>query len=90
MEQYLQLYYSYWQDDWTKWLPMAKFTCNNRIHSVTGKFLFFINLGRYPNTGREVKRLKENTPSVDTFLEVMERTKREVKMALEKTNEVMK
>ena len=43
----------------------------------------------HPNTGKEVERLEGNTPSVDTFLEVMERTKREVKMALEKTNEVM-
>jgi len=68
---------------------MAKFTCNNWIHSVTGKFLFFINLGCYPDTGREVERSEGNTLSVDTFLEVMERTKREVKMALEKTNEVM-
>jgi len=68
---------------------MAKFTCNNQIHLVTGKFLFFINLGHHPNTGREVERLEGNTPSVDTFLEVIERTKREVKIALEKTNEVI-
>jgi len=52
-------------------------------------FPFFVNLGHHPNTGREVKRLEGDTPSVDSFLEVMERTKREVKMALEKTNVVM-
>jgi len=56
---------------------------------ATGKSPFFINLGCYPNTGRKVERSEGNTPSVDTFLEVMERTKREVKIALEKTNEVM-
>jgi len=68
---------------------MAKFAYNNQIHLATGKFLFFINLGHHPNTGREVERSEGNTPSVDIFLEVMERTKREVKMALEKTNEVI-
>jgi len=56
---------------------------------ATGKFPFFINLGHHPNTSRKVERSEGNTPSVDTFLEVMERTKREVKMALEKTNKVM-
>jgi len=89
MEQYLRLYCSYQQDDWTKWLPMAKFAYNNWIHSATGKSPFFVNLGRHSNTGREVERSEGNTPSVDAFLEVMERTKREVKMALEKTNEVI-
>jgi len=29
MEQYLQLYCSYQQDDWTKWLPIAEFAYNN-------------------------------------------------------------
>ena len=56
---------------------------------ATGKSPFFINLGHHPNTDREVERSEGNTPSVDAFLEVMERTKREVKMALEKTNKVM-
>jgi len=69
---------------------MTKFAYNNWIHSATGKFPFFVNLGCYPNTGREVKRSEGNTPSVDVFLEVMKRTKREVKIALEKTNKVMK
>ena len=68
---------------------MAKFAYNNQIHSATGKSPFFINLGRHPNIGREVKRSKGNTPSVDTFLEVIERTKKEVKMALKKTNKVI-
>jgi len=89
MEQYLWLYCSYWQDDWTEWLLMAEFAYNNQIHLATGKSPFFINLGHHPNTGREVERLEGNTPSVDAFLEVIERTKREVKMALEKTNKVM-
>ena len=29
MEQYLRLYISYRQDDWTKWLPIAEFAHNN-------------------------------------------------------------
>jgi len=38
---------------------------------------------------KKKKKLEENTPSVDIFLEDMERTKIEVKIALKKTNEVM-
>jgi len=68
---------------------MAKFAYNNWIHLTTGKSPFFVNLGHHPNTGREVKRSEENTLSVDAFLEVMEKTKREVKIALAKTNKVM-
>ena len=90
MEQYLRLYISYRQDDWTEWLPIAEFAHNNWIHSSTGKSLFFINLGRHPNTGKEIRGLGEKNPSVDEFLEGMSHMRKEVEVALKKTNEVMK
>jgi len=57
MEQYLWLYCSYRQDDWTEWLPMAEFAYNNQIHSATGKSPFFVNLGHHPNCHDLAKRL---------------------------------
>jgi len=68
---------------------MTKFAYNNWIYLAIDKSPFFVNLGHYPNIDKEVERSEENTPLVDTFLKVIERTKRKVKIALEKTNEVM-
>jgi len=47
---------------------LAEFAHNNRSHSSIGLFPFFINLGRHPNTGKEVGGTKEKVPSVDEFL----------------------
>ena len=49
MEQYLQLYVSYQQDDPAEWLPMTEFAHKNRQNSSTGKSPFYVNLGRHPN-----------------------------------------
>ena len=42
MEQYQQIYYSYLQDDWEKWLPLTKFNVNNIINKSTGVTPFYI------------------------------------------------
>ena len=48
MEKYLQIYYSYLQDDWEKWLPLAKFTANNIINKSIGIMLFYITYRQDP------------------------------------------
>ena len=35
-EQYLQLFVNYWQDDWAEWLPLAKFSYNDKIQTLRG------------------------------------------------------
>ena len=35
LEQYLWVYINYQQDDWANLLPLAEFTYNNTLHSVT-------------------------------------------------------
>lgn len=40
IEQYLHTYCSFRQEDWVKWLPMAKFVLNSRVHSSTGRAPF--------------------------------------------------
>ena len=42
MEQYLQIYYFYLQNNWEKWLPLTKFTANNIINKLTGITPFYI------------------------------------------------
>ncbi|MBW0518304.1 hypothetical protein O181_058019 [Austropuccinia psidii MF-1] len=48
LEQYLQMYVSYHQDDWNTWLPPAEFAYNNSDHSSTKQLPFFTVYGRDP------------------------------------------
>ena len=45
IEQYLQHYVNYEQNDWVTFLPMAQFAYNNAKHSTTEETLFYANYG---------------------------------------------
>jgi len=45
LEQYLHVFVNERQDDWDKWLHMAKFAYNNHIHSSMQHMPFFVNMG---------------------------------------------
>jgi hypothetical protein len=45
LEQYLQLYTNFMQDDWADWLATAEFVYNNCEHSATGHSPFFLEYG---------------------------------------------
>ncbi|MBW0576467.1 hypothetical protein O181_116182 [Austropuccinia psidii MF-1] len=49
LEQYLQMYVSYHQDDLHTWLPLAEFFYNNAEHLLTNQAPFFTIYGRNPN-----------------------------------------
>ncbi|MBW0587052.1 hypothetical protein O181_126767 [Austropuccinia psidii MF-1] len=49
LEQYLWMYFSYHQDDWNTWIPLAEFAYNNSDHSSTRKSPFFTAHGRDPH-----------------------------------------
>ena len=40
---------NYQQDNWSKLLPLAKFSYNNTLNATTGVFLFFTNKRYQPN-----------------------------------------
>jgi len=42
------MYYSYLQDDWEQWLPLAKFTANNTINKLTGITPFYATYRQDP------------------------------------------
>ncbi|MBW0476294.1 hypothetical protein O181_016009 [Austropuccinia psidii MF-1] len=42
------MYFSYHEDDWNTWLPLAEFAHNNSDHSSTKQSPFFTVYGRYP------------------------------------------
>jgi transposase InsO family protein len=48
LEQYLCCIVNYQQDDWTDFLPLAKFAYNNTMHSSTKQTPFFSNYGHHP------------------------------------------
>ncbi|MBW0520791.1 hypothetical protein O181_060506 [Austropuccinia psidii MF-1] len=48
LEHYLWMYFSYHQDYWNSWLPLAEFVYNNSDHSSTNQSPFFTFYGRDP------------------------------------------
>jgi len=48
MEQYLQSYVNYLQDDWADWLPIAEFASHNHTLETTAVSPFFANLSYDP------------------------------------------
>ena len=48
MEQYLRAYVSHQQDDWSQWLPLAKFATNNQLSETTQCAPFYASNGYHP------------------------------------------
>ncbi|KAF8825021.1 hypothetical protein HHX47_DHR7000368 [Lentinula edodes] len=48
-EQYIRIYCSYQQDDWSHLLPIAEFAYNNAPNASTGITPFYANKGYHPN-----------------------------------------
>ena len=48
MEQYLQMYCLYLQDNWEKWLSLAEFITNNTVNKSTGVTSFYVTYGQDP------------------------------------------
>ena len=49
LEQYLQVYSNYQQDNWSDLLPLAEFAYNNAPSATTGISPFYANKGYHPN-----------------------------------------
>ncbi|MBW0485207.1 hypothetical protein O181_024922 [Austropuccinia psidii MF-1] len=61
IEQCLWMYFSYHQDDWNTWLPLAAFVYNNADHSSTEQSPFFTVDGRDPQF--ESAKIIQDTPA---------------------------
>jgi len=49
LEQYLYVYCSYQQDNWSELLSLAEFAYNNALSATTGVSPFFANKRYHPN-----------------------------------------
>jgi len=47
--QYLCMYVSYHQEDWSEWLPLAQFAPNDKISTSTSQSPFYLNHGCHPH-----------------------------------------
>ena len=49
LDQYLQVYWNYQQNNWSDLLPLAEFAYNNALNAMTGLTLFYTNKGYHPS-----------------------------------------
>ena len=56
VEQFLQLFMNQHQDDWYKWLSIAEFAYNDRVHTSTHPSPFMLDTGQHPRLGIEPLR----------------------------------
>ena len=51
IETHLCVFINHHQDDWADWLPLAKFSYNNHIHTTTHCTPFELDTGQHPRMG---------------------------------------
>ncbi|MBW0503886.1 hypothetical protein O181_043601 [Austropuccinia psidii MF-1] len=77
------MYFSYHQDDWNTWLPLAEFAYNNCDHSSTKQSPFFTFYGRDPQF--DSVRITQDTPAGNLSTEIQslqQDVKRELEVAI--------
>src|SRR5258708_7103591 len=78
LEQYLQTYTNYQQDDWATLLLMAEFAYNNATNATTGAPPFFANKGYHPEFTAD-PQADTLSAKVQTFMADLECTQAELK-----------
>src|SRR5260221_844078 len=78
LEQYLQVYMNYQQDDWVTLLPMAEFAYNNATNTTTGVSPFFANKG-YHREFTADPQVETSSAEAQAFVAVLERIQAELK-----------
>ncbi|KAF8749834.1 hypothetical protein RHS01_09731 [Rhizoctonia solani] len=87
IEHFLRAYSGVNQQDWTKWLPMAKFAYNNAVHSSTGKTPFKA-LYRWEPT-LTPSNVPTDVPEANNLAQTMEKQWKEVESALRQSKSRM-
>ncbi|QRV96423.1 Retrotransposable element Tf2 protein [Ceratobasidium sp. AG-Ba] len=73
-----------WQDDWTKWLPIAEFCHNNHVNSATGLTAFETIYGRSPAWDLLKEPQGDNTvPAAHSMQQKMNKIWDEAKASME-------
>ena len=87
LEQYLQIYTNYQQDNWAELLPLAEFAYNNATNATMGVSPFFANKGYHPEITRDVQAVptsKEAKQFVADLMELQEELKSNIAASQER------
>jgi len=83
LEQYLRMFIDHRQEQWSKWLGMAEFAYNNKVHSSTKTSPFKANYRQDPRIGFEGRK-KGKYQGAEKFIEKMKEIQEETKAVLRK------
>jgi hypothetical protein len=68
MEQYLQAYYNYQQDNWKQLLPIAEFCYNNTQSETTRVIPFYANYGYHLHFEPDLGSISTGMPEVAEYI----------------------
>ena len=88
-DQYLRCSINYQQDDWTAYLPLAKFAYNNTLHASTQQTPFFSNYGYHPKLDL-LSPSTNNNPVAEEFAEHLSKLQATLKLQLQTSQESYK
>jgi len=84
MEQYLQIYCDYYQDDWSQLLSLAEIVYNNAKNASTGISPFYINYRYYPRATLKILPDKQHKhPAAETYLDHIQQVHKKLQITLE-------
>ena len=80
LEQYLQIFINYHQDNWASLLPLAQYTLNAWPNATTGKPPFEVLMGYIPRVHQTTQPFK--LPTLEQHILALKQTKQETAEAL--------
>ena len=83
VEQYLRLFVSQRQNDWSEWITCAEFAYNNKVHSMIKVSPFYANYGQHSRMDIELRRASKSEPAKE-FAEHMKEIHKEAGAELSK------
>ncbi len=86
LEQYLQAYTNYQQDDWSSLLPLVEFTYNNATNKMTRVSPFFANKGYHPSLMAELN-IQVSSTGAQHFISDLDDLHAELKWSIAKAQE---
>src|SRR6266446_2957010 len=86
LEQYLQAYTNYQQDDWSSLLLLAEFAYNNATNEMTRVSLFFTNKGYHPSFVAEPNE-QVSSPEAQCFISDLDNLHTELKWSITRAQE---